>query len=213
MLPRKCLNLGPLLLACILAACGSAGRTSPAPNPVVSAAPIPTLTPSPVAANVPDRGATPPPGAKDAPAPPHDAPDLEALIPDAIAGVSLTKTSSRADPGDGNMVELASRLGIQVADIAFAHATTTSDDFVAIIEATRVSGADAERLRDVMLEASAGSLTSEPSDEVVGGKQVVAVTNDLGYRFYLYASGDVLYTVSVLDASVAAQVLAALPPP
>lgn len=207
MLPRKCLNLGPLLLACILAACGSASRTSPAPNPVVSA------TPSPVAANVPDRGATPPPGAKDAPAPPHDASDLEALIPDAIAGVSLTKSSSRADPRDVNMVELASRLGIQVADIAFAHATTTSADFVATIEATRVSGADAERLRDVTLEASAGSLASEPSDEVVGGKQVVAVTNNLGYRFYLYASGDVLYTVSVLDASVAAQVLAALPPP
>ena len=51
------------------------------------------------------------------------------------------------------------------------------------------------------------------SEEVVGGKQVVAVTSALGYHYYFYASGDVLYTVSVLDASIAAQVLAALPPP
>jgi len=191
---------------------------SAAPPSGTSSSTTPEAPPSVATPHAPDQptapvGMTPPPGAKDAPAPPHDAPDLEALIPDAIAGVPMTKTSSRADPGDVNMVELASRLGIQVADIAFAHATTTSDDFVATIEATRVSGADAERLRDINLEANAGSLASGPTEELVGGKQVVAVTNNLGYRFYLYASGDVLYTVSVLDASVAAQVLAALPPP
>jgi hypothetical protein len=48
---------------------------------------------------------------------------------------------------------------------------------------------------------------------MVGGKKVVAVTNSLGHHYFFYASGDVLYTVSVLDASVAAQVLATLPPP
>jgi hypothetical protein len=210
MLTRRWLSLAPLLVACILSACGSAGGSSPPPNPVVSATPTPTLTPPPVAADVPDRGATPPPGAKDAPAPPHDALDLEALIPDAIAGVSLTKSSSRAGPENA---ELASRLGIQVADIAFAHATTTSDDFVAVIEATRVTGADAAQLRDITLETIANSLASGPSVEVIGGKQVVAVSNSLGYRFYLYASGDVLYTVSVRDALVATDVLAALPSP
>ncbi|MCJ7712137.1 MAG: hypothetical protein MUQ32_15050 [Chloroflexi bacterium] len=138
---------------------------------------------------------------------------MEALIPDAIAGVSLDYRSSwRADPGDADMVELASRLGIQVADIAGGHATTSSDDFTAVIEVTRVRGADAERLRDINLEANAGSLVSGPTEEVVGGKQVIAVTAGLGL-YYFYARGDVLYTVSVLDAAVAAQVLAALSQP
>jgi hypothetical protein len=58
-----------------------------------------------------------------------------------------------------------------------------------------------------------GSLASGPTEELVGGKQDIATTNFLGHHYYFYAWGDVLYTVSVLDASVAAQVLAALPPP
>ena len=209
MFPRGRRYPSLVLLACMLAACGSMERSS-SPDAVVSEASSSPLAPS-SAADVSDDGATPPPGAKDAPAAPHDAPDLEALIPDAIAQFPLTKSSTRADPEDINVVQLASRLGIQVADIAFAHATTTSDDFVAVIEATRVDGADAGLLRDIMLEASAGGLASEPSDEVVAGKEVATVASSMG-RLYLYASGNVLYVVTVLDASVAAEVLAALPP-
>lgn len=111
-------------------------------------------------------GVTPPPSTKDAPEPPHDAPEMEALIPDAIAGVPLDIRSSwRADPGDADMVDLASRLGIQVEDIAFGGATTTSDNFAAVIEATRVRGADAEQLRDIRLEASA----RQPGERAHGG--------------------------------------------
>ena len=209
MFPRRRRYPSLFLLACMLPACGSMEQSS-SPDAVASEASSSTLAPSLAAADVSDDGATPPPGAKDAPAAPHDAPDLEALIPDAIAQFPLTKSSTRADPEDINMVQLASRLGIQVADIAFAHATTTSDDFVAVIEATRVDGADAGLLRDIMLEASAGGLASEPSDEVVAGKEVVTVASSMG-RLYLYASGNVLYAVTVLDTSVAAEVLAAIP--
>lgn len=122
----------------------------------------------------------------------------------------MTKSSLRPGPDETYFVELASRFGKQVGDVSWAHATTTTDEVAMVIEATRVVGADAGQIRDFMLEAS--GLTGPPSQDVVGGKAVVVVTNDLGSRTYLYASGDVLYRVDVLaDASVAADVLAALP--
>jgi hypothetical protein len=135
---------------------------------------------------------------------------LEALLPDVIAGYALTKASVLPGPEEAYFLELASSLGKQVDDVAWAHATTTTSELVVVIEATRVVGADGDQIRDFVIEGS--NLSSPPSEDVVAGKQVLIVPSYLGSPIYLYASGDVFYRVDVIgDVAVLEEVLAALP--
>jgi hypothetical protein len=192
-----------LLLLSALAACSSASPTGRA------AATTPTNPPAVSTQSAP----TPPPGAKQAPEAPHDVPDLEALIPDTVGGLALTKSSHHAAADDG-IDTWATGVGKTRADVDLASATTTGNDLRQFLtcEVIRMRGADAGRVRDVLLAAQQAG-PGPATEEVVGGKSVSVVrTSTAGGSptRYAYASADVLYLVSAVDPELAAQFLASL---
>lgn len=171
-------------------------------NPVVSLPPGVTLPPSPTPF---DKWASP--GASPAPMPTfHGDPALEALLPDSVDGVALTKesrTGAQMDVTDGDPI--LTPFGKHPADLASATAIATQPPLL-IVNVVRLRGVPADQLLAAVLEFIPDDAVSHTS---LGGRPVTYVVSG-AWPFWYYATGELLYGVAGMEEA-AATVLAGLP--
>jgi hypothetical protein len=163
--------------------------------------------------------APPPAPAATEPAPvSHAAPDLEALLPDEVAGVALEKGSATGAAvfGGNEFSEamtafLASR-GKEPGDLRFANARDPAGTAGVEAGVFEVEGVGAPALRDAIVEASRPAAPGAAvSSATVGGKPVTALEYASGSTLYLYAAGDRVFYAGSTDEELAGEVLAGFP--
>jgi hypothetical protein len=136
--------------------------------------------------------------------------DLEALIPDTVGTMTMSKTSTRGDEfltssdADPAVAKFINDLGVSPSDISIAIGFGFSADASSSlgIFVFRASGADTDRLVAAFKEANDADRETPLtwSSDSVGGKDVEkAVEGDSTY--YLYAKNDVLFFISGDPAS------------
>jgi hypothetical protein len=136
--------------------------------------------------------------------------DLEALIPDTVGTMTMTKSSTRGDEfltssdADPAVAKFVCDLGVQPSDISIAigFGFTTDGSSSLGMFVFRASGADTNRLISAFKTANDADRESplEWSNATIGGKQVQTAV-DGETTFYLYAKGDVLFFLSGDPAS------------
>jgi hypothetical protein len=167
-------------------------------NPVVSLPPgvTPAPTPTPF-----DKWASTAPMS-----PSHADPELEALLPDSIDGVSLTKSSiSGEEMGMADTNPILSRFGKHPADMARATGATTQAPYL-IVVVERLRGVPADQLLAAELEQYFSGTVTHTS---LGGHQVTSGVIGATTVWY-YATGELLYGVAGAEQD-AAKALATLP--
>lgn len=197
-----------ICLGLLAAACGG-GASSTSTS---TASPSPTAQPSAAGSS-----------GLAVPSLPSSAKDLEALIPDEIGGISLTKFSMQGNEfvNSGSSTEETQKflegLGVSTDKVAVAAGygvATDSGDALAVF-VFRAEGAGTERLLTLFKEATDADRQA-PLDwktATVGGKQVErAIDPEQDNQVvYLYASGDVLFFLASTKEENAADALEALP--
>jgi hypothetical protein len=131
--------------------------------------------------------------------------DLEALIPDTVGTMTMTKSSTRGDEfltsgnPDPAVAKFVSDLGVKPSDISIAIGFGFSTDGSSSLGmfVFRASGADTNRLIAAFKTANDANRDTPLvwSNTTVGGKQVESAV-DGETTFYLYAKGDVLFFLS-----------------
>lgn len=214
------------VLTIIVAACSS----SPSSSSSASATPIPTATPT--VAATPSAEASGSEVALPSIDLPHNAAELEALLPDKVGDVPMVKTSSTGkdfvtnDAQDNKeFTDFLSRLGASLDDVSVA---TASPDFQSnpelaadpskftLVFAFRVAGANSDRLQTELetAMASGSSGTVDWAQKNIGGKNVdVAALDDAqaGGTTYVYTFQDITFAVIAASEQNAATVLSHLP--
>jgi hypothetical protein len=148
----------------------------------------------------------------------HAAPALEALLPKSLNGTTLTSQSVTgdtllSDDGWSNAFStfLASA-GKTPTDLLYAEAydpVGATDLTVYAYQITGVSAADVDKTVLKAWKANETSFTTKTA--TVGGKKVTQGTiSSMSLDGYWYEHGDVVFEVQTSDATVAANVLAAL---
>jgi hypothetical protein len=146
--------------------------------------------------------------------------DLEALIPNTVGDLTITKQSVQTSefltaPGsDPAAVKFVEDLQVSPSDISIATGTGSSADFAqfVFVFAIRAQGADSDRLVSAFKTASSTDDASplEWSGATVAGKSV-ETAGGAGGTNYLYAKGDVLFWLIASDATLAEQFIGQLP--
>jgi hypothetical protein len=210
---------GAFGLALIVAACS--GSSAPGTSPATAASGPASSQP---AATGPDAaqssGAPVEPTAPVVPTAPivgqGGAPELEAMLPNEVAGVPLQKLSfggtafafDAGAPFDSSALEpLLKENGKTIEDVRLAIARPAGAKPGALgtmVMALQVVGLDAAKLH--VLAGASSSMTPA----VIGGKQVLQA-GTAGFNVYVYAKGDILFEMMLADDTQAAAVLAALP--
>ena len=141
------------------------------------------------------------------------APDLEALIPDTVGSLTITKISWQgnefllAPSITPALIKFIQDLGVSPSDISAALGVGSSSDGTVSMFVIRAVGADSSRL------VTAFKTAQSPlpwSTSTVGGKQV-EVADLGGASTYLYTKGDVLVWVTANYPAAAEDVLSRLP--
>lgn len=146
----------------------------------------------------------------------HAAPELEALIPQTIAGVGFSVESFRWEAGSPDI--LTPLVGKHPENMCYAYAMPVDpSQRPAGIAVYRIVGVPALQLRAAMLRSWHG-LSVPPGEQTVGGKKVIMVQMTGSPMLccsngpeYLYSYGEALFVVLPADADAAATVLRALP--
>lgn len=208
---RTLLRLAPTVaVALVIVSCAASGSVAPSAVPsLASVEGSPSALPS-ASTDASDEGS----------------PDLEALIPDEIGGVEVTKNSGSAsgfvEGGEGEPALLAF-LGALVEDVpdadlavGFAFGDEVQSNLW-VFRATGTDAGDLVRSLQAAFEAE-GSLTGwEPS--TVAGKDVLMAADpgedgtagsDDG-RAYLYGTDAMVFFYATTDPEVAVEVFEALP--
>lgn len=146
--------------------------------------------------------------------------DLEALIPNTIAGITMTKVSMTGSAmiasgtSDATTQKFLQELGVSPDKIAIAFGTGFSADSstAAVMFAFQATGAGRDKLLQVFKESMDASRDTPMVWETksIGGKDAQVAT-ETGQSIYLYATNDVLFMLTVTDDSAAAAVIASLP--
>ena len=212
------------ILAMAMAGLLAVGCTGAAPTPSPDAVPTsmpssaspteagasaaPTLSPTDAA---PTDAAPPADGAPtEDPLTPHQFPDLEARIPDSVAGLAIRKASFGADFGEGalsaDFQAAVEQFGMTVTDVQLATAGPSgeSDRDLSIV-AFKIGGADGAQFLQALRaisEANPGS-SGSITDATIAGKNVLALTEGENTQ-YAYPSGDVFFIVGGEDELVEA---------
>jgi hypothetical protein len=145
--------------------------------------------------------------------------DLEALIPDAVGDLEMTKTSMRgnefliSESSDPATVQFLEDLGVAPNDVSMAVGFGFSTDATTslIMFVFRAEGADTNQLISAF-KASLDSQRDTPltwTSGEIGGKSVEKAL-DGETAIYLYAKDDILIFVSG-DADSAAEAISELP--
>jgi hypothetical protein len=136
--------------------------------------------------------------------------DLEALIPDTVGDMTLTKTSTKGDEfiasadSDPAVAKFIEDLGVSPGDISLAIAfgfTADASSSIGIF-VFRAAGADTNRLISAFKEANDADRNAPLvwSSASVGGKSVETAVDE-EQTFYLYAKDDILFFISGDPAS------------
>ena len=191
-----------LSIAVLVLAVGACSRGSGGP-PAATATPTPTVAASPSgsAAVI------------------SEAPELEALLPDTIAGEQTQKLSMKGDTlmaggvVDSSFTDFLGRLDAEPSDVAVAFATAVNADSQAF--AYQVAGTQpADLLREFQGSVAASDGGSDVTWEAatVGGKDVQRGTSSSNEKkIYLLPHGDTIFVVVTGVATIADVILAALP--
>ncbi len=136
--------------------------------------------------------------------------DLEALIPDTVGDMTLTKESTNGDEfitsadSDPAVAKFIEDVGVSPSDIslAFGFGFSAEGSSSIALFVFRASGADTNRLLSAFKEANDAERDAPLawSSASVGGKNV-ETASDAGQALYLYAKGDVLFFISGDPAS------------
>ena len=167
-------------------------------NPAVSLPPGATPSPSPTPY---DKYGSP------APMPTyHGDLTLEALLPDRVDGVALTKESRTGDQtGLWDDYPMLKTFGKHPADFATATASSTEPPMLTVWVA-RLRGVPADQLQAAMLEMMPGVKVSSAS---LAGRQLTYVEEG-AWPVWFYATGDLVFQI-VADEATVAKVVALLP--
>jgi hypothetical protein len=147
----------------------------------------------------------------------HADPALEALLPDNVDGIALTKQSLTApqivERPDPRLVSL----GKEPADLTIALAGAYTGDRIITILAERLDGVSGDQLLAATLESMPGAPVSQTS---LGGREVTFVTGGRLATWY-YATDELLVQIQatgedpgegiLADEETAARILAVLP--
>lgn len=190
----------------VMALSGRGGESSPSPAQVADASPTDdaSLLPDATDSAVPES---------------HDAPALEALLPKSLNGTTLTSQSVTGDTllsDDGWSNAFSTFLtgaGKTPTDLLFAQAYDPSGATDLTVGAYQISGVSAADVDKTVLKAwKANDTALTTKTATVGGKKVTQATiPSMSLDGYWYEHGDVVFEVETSDATVAANVLAALP--
>jgi hypothetical protein len=149
---------------------------------------------------------------------PHNAAELEALLPDKIGTATLTKLSwsgqdfVNANTGSPELKTWLESLGKSLSDVSAAAAFDVTGG--TSIFAFRVNGVDHTTLFTAFQQAAikSGETPTPYTNQTVGGKQVaVAPANGTGESNYVYGVADLIFIVSTKDPATAAEALSKLP--
>lgn len=196
-------GLAGLMVA--LVSCSSAGTAAtPTPSPTPTA--TPPATPSAAASNALPSFTLP-----------SNAKELEALLPDTLGGVKLTKASMKGTDfvnSASSSPELKAWLdsvGKSLNDVSAAYAFDLTGKSPAAVFAFRVQGVDHTQLIDKLKTSmqSDGTVTSWTSANV-GGKDVQQGEASDG-TLYVYGTADIVFFVKTDNATLAAEALSHLP--
>lgn len=203
-----------ITLVVMLAACSSSTPAAGTPAAGASATPQAVATP-PASAPATSQGPFVLPSfAGD--------PDLAAKFPKQVDGKpvgqvttgkfidflrALQSTQAEID----TMSQAFSAVGIDLNAVVIGSANASVGGTPVGIFAFRIPGQDASKLIQNYLLLSTSNQGDKLSPETVGGKNVTVVRDSAGYAStWLYASGDILWTVNTSNQTEAAAVFAAL---
>jgi hypothetical protein len=157
---------------------------------------------------------------------PHNAAELEKLLPDTIAGDTLTKFSwsgpdfvKTASTDNAEFVAWLQSLGKSLNDVSAAGAfdiplTTSASTSGGSILAFRVNGVDHNTLISSFQTAAAKGMTNPPTwtSATVGGKSVQQAPSESGdLTQYLYGAADIVFVVASSNQAWATEALSKLP--
>jgi hypothetical protein len=192
-----------------MAACSSTATQSPTGNPAGGATPTTGEQGTPIPAGSPTE-------ALPSFVLPHNATELEALLPDKLGTETLTKTSStgadfvNSGIADPDLIAWLQAQGKSLTDISVASAYgLTSGTFILAFRinglpyATMISGLETALNKDLETPIPWTSAT-------VGGKSVQSAPQRDG-TLYVYGVADILFEVFTKDPAIAAEALSKLP--
>jgi hypothetical protein len=194
-------------LTVVLVACSSGGAAStPTPTPSPTPSPTPTLAASSSNA-LPSFNL------------PSNAKELEALLPNTLGGVKLTKASMKGNDfvnsssSNAEFKAFLDSVGKSLNDVSAAFAFAMAGSSPAGVFAFRVQGVDNSKLIDAFrksMNTSGKTLTWTSAN--VGGKNVQqAKDTSANSTLYLYGTNDLVFFVTTNDATIAAEALSHLP--
>jgi hypothetical protein len=225
MTPDRRLIGAALGLALLVAACSSSSAATPAASTAASEAPAASVaSTAPTEAPATEAAATEAPSSADASVPeislaPGNAADLEAMLPDTVGTMTITKTSydyssipwaslgAAGASGSSDIEKVLKDNGKTLADVRFAMGIATNAGAAAMptmVIALQIKGLDASKF--------AGSLDSSYASAptiTMGGKQVKGTVSG-GYGTVTYTHDDVVFLALGAEADLGA-LIAALP--
>jgi hypothetical protein len=151
----------------------------------------------------------------------HDAPELEALLPDKVKDTPLalqswTGDTILTDDGWSNSLKqfLASN-GKTATDLRVAQAYDPTQAFDGSVGIYKIAGISPQKMQEALIAAWKVDFPDAPSTTIkVDGKDVTKV--DFGedaLDSYLYIRGDDVFDIETSDQSIVAAAIAALPAP
>ena len=208
---RPVLAAPAALLSLVLVACSGGGTATAPASASANPTPTPTLEPTPTAT----AAGTPNPLASfDL----NQDKALEALLPDTVGNLALTKfsvkgaeffTGAGTDPAFKDFLD---RVHAQPDDVSAAVAADQGSTLQLL--AMRVAGANTDDLKTEFRRAlgESASTTVTLSEATVGGKSVLTGFDpDQEANVYFYVVNDVLFFVTTADKTVAEAALQKLP--
>lgn len=136
----------------------------------------------------------------------HGDPALEALLPDSVDGVALTKQSQTGEQmGMSASDPILAAFGKEPADLSRASAIPSHPPLL-LVGVQRLRGIPADELLAAVLDAMSGATVTETT---LGGHRVTYVEAG-AWPVWYYASGELLYGVAGMEETVAT-VLTTLP--
>ena len=183
------------------AGAGPGGSASPAALASIEPSPIPSAGPSPSPAPVS-----------------HVAPDLEALLPQAVDGAPMTSQSVAgtaalgSDATSTSLIASLAKLGKTPADLEIAEAHDATGALPMRLFAFRVKGVAGADLANAVVTSWLANTTDTPprSSVTIAGHKLTKVTYTTGPADYVYGTTTIAFDIETTDDTLVPKVLALL---
>lgn len=135
--------------------------------------------------------------------------DLEALLPDDIAGETVQKISMTGDSfmgigqGTDDLQKVLTQFGKSPADLSVAFGGTSKASIIAF----KIKGVEGGKIFDAFVAASGNQNVANVSDVNIAGKAAKKVVDTNGSTIYLFATGDAIITITDINGGLTDAVL------